>query len=167
MIVKGYIERNLHTLDALFKKPGQGPLTPQLYAKLSIIEVGGWTEITMDELVLRVSKSATDQNYIKKVIIKPVYGFDYDGHFRKMLIKAIGVMTVERIEKKLDQPKFLKLKSSLGLLKTARDSHAHTYVKTVGATSGIVAPSVALSYFQDIYTGLKDVHQVMRSMKLL
>lgn len=167
MIAKFYIERNLKKLDSMIRKPNQGVLVPQMYSKLAIIEVGGWTEMTMDDLIQRATKKATSQKYITDKIIKPIYGFSYDEHFRKMLIQAIGIVTVDQVESQIDSAKFQRLRAALGNLKTARDGMAHTYVKDTGTTTSISAPSVTITYFHNIYAGLKEIELVMRNMRLL
>lgn len=91
------------------------------YSKLALIELCGWIEETMDDIVLRCAKrclkSPANQKFIKDVIIKPNYNFQYEA-FRKMLMIVIGLATLEKIEKKLEKTvKFSALKGYLGNLK--------------------------------------------------
>jgi hypothetical protein len=118
----------------------------------------------MDSLILRCGKRhlkvSKNLDYCKDGIIGKTYGFDYNRHFRQMLISLIGLVMVERLENQLDQTKHLLFKSTLGSLKVVRDSAAHTHLK--GATRTLDAPSVALRNFQKVYDGLLDIDQAMR-----
>lgn len=141
-----------------------------LYAKLLIIEIGGWVEVSMDDLVERAGRTLridSNTKYLEDEIIKRNFGFDYDSNFRPMLMKAIGIVKVEAVEKRLDITKFTKMKAALKLLKQARNSVAHTYIKNPTGGVMITGPSVAMSYFQDIYDGLMDIETSMRVLRLI
>ncbi len=163
MITKQYIVPSLQALDTAY----QGAVSvddAERFAKLAIIELCGWIEESMDDLVTRCSarhlKIPDNRDFCKSQIIKRTYGFDYDIHFRMMLIKLLGIITVEKIEKQLDQAKHVTLKSTLGNLKVVRDAVAHTHLK--GTARTLDAPSVMINRFQIIYDGLLDVDQTMR-----
>jgi len=64
MISVTYIERNAKSLTTCFNKSTQ-PLMTFLYAKLVIIEVGGWVEMSMDDLVKRAGRGLKDSDNIK------------------------------------------------------------------------------------------------------
>lgn len=141
-----------------------------LYAKLVIIEVGGWVEMSMDDLVKRAGRGLKDSDNIKHLdneIIKKNYGFDYDRNFRPMLTKAIGLVRLEKLEGRLDVAKQTKMKAALELLKKARNAVAHTYVKNPAGGTTIAAPSVSMSYFRDICDGLKDIEANMKKLKII
>ena len=141
-----------------------------LYAKLVIVEVGGWVEMSMDDLVERAGNNlntSTNITYLEKEIIKKNYGFDYDRNFRQMLMKVIGLVRLEKLELRLDTAKFTKMKAALELLKKARNSVAHTYVKNPSGGATIAAPTVSISYFHDIYDGLKDIEANMKRLNII
>ncbi len=168
MISVTYIQRNVRTICAGYRAAAK-PLHTLMLAKLAIIEVGGWVEMSMDDLVLRCGKKlkeSKNDDHLKKVIVKNTWGFDYEKNFRQMLIRAVGLVTVEKIELRLDGAKFAKLNAALDMLKTARNNVAHTYVKHPVVTAPIPAPMVVASYFNDIYDGLKDFEKVMKSLRL-
>lgn len=169
MIPVTYIKRNAKTLTTRFNRSHK-PLMTFLYAKLVIIEVGGWIEISMDDLVERAGKKLKVNKNIAMLgdnIIGKNYGFDYERNFRQMLMKVIGIVMLEKLESKLDVAKQTKMKASLELLKRARNSVAHTYVKNPAIGATITAPSVAMAYFFDIYNGLKDIETQMKKLKLI
>lgn len=167
MIVKSYIKNNLERIERLYNKSSsiQDGL---FYSKLAILELCGWIEISMDDIILRVSKKHLKQSdnihFVEKEIIKRTYGFDYSRHFRKMLINMIGVIGVERLEKRIDSVKFQLLLSSLSSLKQYRDSEAHTYIK--GTTRRMDAPSVTKNRFNGIFYGLKNIDDELRKISI-
>lgn len=120
----------------------------------------------MDNLVQkcanRVLKQQNNKDYIAKSIIKPTYGFEYEKHFKKMLISVVGLMTIEKVEAKVDPVKYARLKSALGNLKIARDKEAHTHLK--GVTRTVDSPSVTLSNFIHVYEGLKDFEDNLKEL---
>jgi hypothetical protein len=77
-----------------------------------------------------------------------------------MLIQVIGIVGVEIVEGNVDPVKDSLFRSSLGSLKTVRDSEAHTHLK--GFTRTIDAPSVTMAKFNPIYDGLKEYDRVVR-----
>ena len=109
MITKSYIKGNLERIERLYEKSSdiQDGL---FYSKLAILELCGWIEISMDDIILRLAKKHLKQSkniaFVEKDVIRRTYGFDYSRHFRKMLINIIGITGVEKIEKKLIQSNF-------------------------------------------------------------
>lgn len=167
MIAKTYIQANLSKLDRLYNSA----LSVQhglFYSKLAIIEFCGWIEISMDDLIRRCAKrNLRDSNNIKQVekdVIKRTYGFEYETHFRKMLVQVIGLKNVEKVERRVNPAKFVKLKGALTTLKTSRDSAAHTYLKGVAIV--LDAPSLTKARFIDIYDGLTEIDRVLGRMAL-
>jgi hypothetical protein len=163
MITKQYIVPGLQTLDTAYTSAASAD-DAEWFAKLAIIELYGWIEESMDALVLRCAKRqlkvSKNLAYCEDEIIGKTYGFDYQRNFRRMLIRLVGLVTVERLEKQVDQAKHDTLKSTLGTLKIVRDSAAHTHLK--GTTRTLDAPSVTIRSFQRVYDGLVDLDQTMR-----
>lgn len=169
MIPVTYINRNAKALTICFNK-STTPLMSVLYAKLFIIEVGGWVEISMDDLVERAGNKLKLTKNIAKLdsdIVGKNYGFDYERNFRAMMMRVIGLVMLEKLEIRLDIAKQTKMKAALDLLKKSRNTVAHTYVKKPVGGITITAPSVAMSYFNDIYSGLKDIETHMKKLKLI
>ena len=121
----------------------------------------------MDDILLRCATRCLGdpQNlaYAQKQIIKRTHGFEYDKHFREMLIRLIGLAGVERLEQSVDSAKQTRMKATLGILTTARNTEAHTHLK--GTTRVINAPSTTRTHFNDIYEGLIDYERLMRNWK--
>ena len=163
MVSKQYIVPSLQALDVSYQNAAS-PDDAERFAKLAIIELCGWIEESMDELIHRCSrrnlKIQQNRDYCLNEIVKPTYGFDYHKHFRAMLIRLLGLICLEEIESKLDQAKLVTLKSTLGNLRVVRDSVAHTHLK--GVTRTLDAPSLTIRSFQRVYDGLLDLDQTMR-----
>lgn len=166
MIAKTSIFSNLRRLDNLYSKSGS---TKQslFFSKLAILELCGWIEESMDDIIYRCAsrnlKNSWSNKYIEQSIIKKTYGFEYERHFREMLIALLGVICVEKLERKVDKTKFQNLKANLSALKTYRDVEAHTHIK--GVTKRLDAPSATIGKFFIVYDGLRDFEQKLKKLK--
>ncbi len=163
MIVRSHILETLKILDQKYNS-AVGAKEPLLYSKLAIIELCGWIEESMDDIVLRCArhylKNEDNIKYVKNEIVKRTYGFEYDTHFRRMLIQLLGIINVERIEKNVDLNKREKFKAALNTLKNPRNSAAHTHVK--GILRHIDTPSVTLGHFMSLYEGLIEFDAILK-----
>ncbi len=157
MIVKSHIESNLKEIERRYNKP-RTRKEPLYFSKLAILELCGWLEISIDELICRAVRSKVGDPRVMSVfesdVVDPIYGFHYKKHFRKMLCSAIGEITVQDIEKSMDQLKRQRLESELNTLYKNRNTLAHTYLK--GITPNVDAPSRTIARFRLAYTGLKE-----------
>jgi len=167
MIVKHYIESTIDELEKMYNNSNN---QKQLiyYSKLALMELCGWVEGSMDDIVEkycnRKLRERRNKVYAKKKIIKPNYGFQYDDNFRPMLMEAIGIVAIERVEKKLENngARITVLKSTLSNLRIPRNDAAHTFIK--GTTSIFDTPSVTKNNFNILYPILKEIDAEIRSM---
>ncbi len=152
-------------LNSLYQE-NMGNRKALFYSKLAVIELCGWIEESMDDMIQILAKMYLKEQinleYIEDPVIKRTHGFHYNSDFRIMLIQLIGVINVEKLENNLDATKFHIMKSTLGSLKQCRDKQAHTHIK--GITQRIDSPSLTQNRFQKIYEGLKDVESCIRKM---
>lgn len=166
MIAKSYIEKNLRQIEGLYH--GSASVQKGLYySKLGLLELCGWIEMSMDDVILRLAKrtlrNSQHLKYLKNDVVRRTSGFEYQKHFRRMLEAVIGLSGVERMEKRVDPRLFQPMVAALESLKPFRDEQAHQYIK--GTTRAIDAPSVTRSRFYVIFNGLKNVDNVLRSLK--
>lgn len=163
MIAQTYMRNNLTRLNSLYNR-ARTPMESLFFSKLAILELCGWIEESMDDIVRRCAvrclRAEANRKFVEKEVIKKTYGFDYDTHFRRMLGRVIGISNVEKLEGRLDPSVHAKFVATLSTLKVSRDSEAHTHLK--GATKVLNAPSVTLSQFEDVYKGLKAYDHVLR-----
>lgn len=163
MIARSEIEQNLKSLDRRFVNAQSA--REALYAsKLAIIELGGWVELSMDDVIERcaVRHLAVEKNrkFCREKIIGTTWGFEYEKHFRNMLARLLGLINVERIERKVDGAVHSAFLASLESMKVARNLEAHTYLK--GVTRTINAPSVTLTHYSRIENGLAQIDEAIR-----
>lgn len=167
MIGRGHILETLKILDKKYNS-AVGVKEPLLYSKLAIIELCGWIEESMDDIVIRCARRHLKNNdnikYVKNEIVKRTYGFQYELHFRRMLIQLLGIINVERIEKNIDINKREEFKTTLNTLKDPRNSGAHPHVK--GILRHIDTPSVTLGHFVSPYEGLIEFDAILKKQNL-
>jgi hypothetical protein len=166
MIAKTSILFNLTSLNRSYQK-AKTTKDAQFFAKLAILELCGWIEESMDQIVLSCSrkhlKEATNRSYCEKEFVNRTYGFDYQNNFRFMLVRLLGLIVVEKLERWMDSSIRGKMVSALSTLKQQRDSEAHTHLK--GMTRIINAPSVTIAQFQPVYDGLRELDRLIREKK--
>lgn len=167
MVTRSYILANLKNLDRNYRHANSAQ-DSLFYSKLAILELCGWIEESMDDIIIRCAnrhlKNRDNKNFVDKQIIKCTYGFDYEKHFRIMLVKLLGIINVERIEKNVDQNKLSAFKAALENLKKQRDPEAHTHIK--GTTKIINAPSVTMAQFPTLYDGLIEIDSKLKVMTI-
>ena len=167
MITKSYILENLKSLDYKYKK-ARSAKEALFCSKLAILELCGWIEESMDDVIRRCAnkklENHVNRKYCENQIIGKNYGFDYSKNFRSMLIRLMGLVAVEALERKVDAKKCATLKATLSSLKRTRDSEAHTHIK--GRTRTLNAPSVTIAYFHILYEGLQEFELKIRKAKL-
>ena len=166
MIALSYITSSLNELDKLYNE-ATSKKKAIYYSKLATLELCGWVEDTVDDVVLmhanRKLKAASNKKYVKDQIIKKTYGFQYNRHIRPMLISIIGLINLEGIENKLEKTgKITLLKQSLSNLRDSRNKAAHTHLS--GAIHNYDAPSVIKGEFQKIKPALIEIDKELRAM---
>jgi len=164
MIAKKDIVRNLTLIDKLFRNC-KNSRREQLYSKLAILELCGWIEESMDDIVrtyaYRHLLIQRNRDFVNGSVIQRTHGFDYKNNFRRMLIQILGIVELEKFEQSLDPQNFAKMEAALDTLKTCRDAKAHTY--TTGTTQRLDAPSATIGRFEEVYKGLKDIEKKLRT----
>jgi hypothetical protein len=167
MVNKTYIQNNLDQIDRLYQRYMRYKKRGLYYSKLAILEVCGWIEESMDDIIRGcANKHLEEPKNIRFVeeLIGDTHSFKYHDNFRNMLIQTMGIINVEKLERVFDANKFIQLTSSLGELKQRRDDQAHTYIK--GTTLTIDAPSWTKKRFQNVYEGLKDIEHRINKMNI-
>lgn len=171
MINKRSIQNNLSQLKGYYQKAFQSRNPSDnrkllYYAKLTIIELCGWTEEAMDDIILSCGRNyLTDPKNISDMEenVKHTWGFDYSNDFRNMLIQVMGIVNVERLERNIDQNKLQIMRTEFGHLKPERNIHSHTHIK---GTPRIDSPEITERRFHNIYACLKDFEHCVQRMNL-
>src|SRR5262245_4028503 len=121
MLSKAEIESNLSELNKAYN---DHPEYGVYFSKLAILELCGWTELCMDEIIRshasRKSLNQANLKYLEKSVINKTYGFEYDRHFRGMLMRLLGLSGLESLEAQVDAVAHTKMDAQLNNLKTVR-----------------------------------------------
>jgi hypothetical protein len=164
MIAVSYISHTLNELDKLYNS-SSSQKKAIYFSKLALIELCGWIEEAIDDMILRHSsrhlKDPKNILYCKEIIVMPTYGFQYKKNIRPMLISLIGLIEVEKLEKELEKTsKISLLKGHLGNIKESRNIAAHTHLK--GVTRVFNAPSRTIGDFNRIKIILENIDKELR-----
>jgi hypothetical protein len=165
MIPKANIDLNLDRLEILYNA-ATNPLDALFYAKLAIIELGGWVEQSIDLIIKDLVNRFIEKPENLKLMeerIKRTYAFHYNENFRYLLTLVVGITNVERLEAIVDPSKFAILTATLSALKTVRDAEAHTHLCV---TKTLNAPSVSKANLIYIYDGLVDIEVKFSTMAI-
>lgn len=164
MISKSYIQQTLNELDKLYAESTSQKKTIY-FSKLALIELCGWVEVTIDDMLLRCAKrKLKEKSFVENYegLIDKNYGFQYLTNVRPLLIELLGLVGVEKIEKKLEKKAHITLlKTSLGNIKTSRNEAAHTYIK--GVTRKFNAPSLTIGDFGRISNALEILDSELKN----
>jgi len=166
MVIKGHILKSIEGLDKRYNQ-ALGSANPQdsiYYSKLAVLEYCGWLEETFDLIVRRALKGKLKTQPYKQMledgIIGNNYGFQYKDNIRPMLIRAIGLSDMEKLEIALDRSGMLPvLVSELQLVKCDRNSAAHTWIN--GATRTYPAPSKTKDRLEKVYPIAKKLYEMI------
>lgn len=165
-IAKTKIQKTLNDMDKFYNQTTD-PNLQKYYSKLALLELCGWIEQAIDDIVLRCAKRClTNNNHIKLVQqeVKNTSQFDYENNFRKLLVLTIVLMNFEKLEKSVNPVSLAILKPKLDSLKRLRNSHAHTHIEN--CTQILNSPSVTKRDFTDIFNALKDYEQTLKRLGL-
>ena len=98
----------------------------KLYSKIAVLELCGWLEQALDELVLTYAQlqlSSEGIKTLKKDKINKISSFEYK-QFRDMLIYVIGLIHVEKLEESFAVSRLQDILDKTLLME--RKKHAHT-----------------------------------------
>lgn len=164
MIAYSYIEKNIRGLNARYLK-AKSISDANYFSKLAVLELCGWIEESLDEMILLASskcvKDAKNSKYVLDKVNK-IYGFEYDNHFKSLVTLLVGVVGLEKIESIIPPPIIISFKSELSALKVRRNSLAHTYTR--GATVHYDAPSITLARLATLCVGIRAYDASLRTM---
>jgi hypothetical protein len=156
---------NIYILDESYINASSS-LAQNLFSKLAVLELCGWIEQSMDDIIRECYIRILGNNYHNEieVIIQKTHGFDYKKCFRPMLIQITGLKDIENLEDSFDLAKFLKLKSTLGELKKVRGKYAHTH-HTEEDKTPIDSPSRTETKIKPIFEGLQEIDEVFKKLR--
>lgn len=179
MVDKSQIKYNLNQLNRLYEQ-SKGSKKRAFYSKLAILELCGWIEYSVDDIIKSYADNrlllTVNINLIKEAIKRTSsFAYDYsyhERHFRNMLVDLIGIINLEKLETIIQKKgHFEKMRSAISALKLSRDRLAHTYVakanETLDEMENIDAPSITKQRLDDVYSGLKEIERYIQKEKYL
>jgi hypothetical protein len=164
---------NLNQLDVTFNQAietGNARLQ-DLCCKASILELCGWVEQCLDQIVIdsatRLALDPTTIERIKAEYVSKTYGFKYRENFQKMILSVIGFKGLERVEASpLVAPTIQGFVSSLQDLTKQRNFYAHTHYslsqKYPDGYTSIDTPSVVRNKAANIHTFLLNYENALK-----
>lgn len=162
MIAYSYIEKNIRELVTRYNK-ARTIKEANYYSKVAVLELCGWIEMSIDDLIDRVAaRLITTPKLHKRVMekIKKTYGFEFEKHFQTLIVEIIGVYGLEKIQANINPQVLANFISELTILKEKRNSLAHTYTK--GITQNYDAPSITLSRLHLISAGMREYDAALK-----
>lgn len=159
---KRTIIENLNKLNYLFDNDKDNQV---FYAKLAILELCGWIEVTIDEVVNNLGDKNLKTNECQKILkseIKKVSSFTYENHFRKLIVQVIGLAGVEKTEIIIGDEDIDLLDSKLKTLKLTRDAQAHTFID--GVTPKLDAPSLTIKNYESVEKMISKIEKALENI---
>ena len=134
----------------------------ELCAKAAVIELGGWIEVSVDEVLINyTTRKIADPDELKRIrkdVIDKVYGFDYTRNFRPLMERILGIDLYNRMINPYAQDgRLQRLQAELSTIKPHRNTAAHT--NWTGATKNFEAPSVIINRLRTIYPILMSMFE--------
>jgi hypothetical protein len=139
--------------------------TLNFYCKLAVIELSGWIENTMDNIIHQSANRTKFSKEVQDILISRVkrnHGFHFADNFLPLLLLLIGTRNYETLNKEhLNSPQHSGLQDLLSNLKKLRDSCAHTHLQT--DDKQIQTPSSLRDQLKTIADGLSTVDAWLRN----
>ena len=156
------IENILLRLDTEYNASITDPDMPVFFSKLAVIELSGWLEDSIDEILYEyIGQHLLDSDVINPVkdIIQKNFGFKYGSNILKICLSVLGANNWENIVDKLKPVEYSNLKAITGSLTDSRNKAAHT--STV-ATRTFNAPSLTLADFRKLKPAIQMIENEVR-----
>ena len=166
MISGAQIENVLGWLDKRYNASRKAEVNEtNLYAKLAILELAGWVEESVDDIVWNLVNEKLPGTKARdrfEKIVKSTQGVKYNS-FANLLRETIGFLNFEIIQRQMQKENKLSgFKSALNKLAKSRDDLAHTFSHGTQEQEYIDAPSrVREEYYRSILEGLKAFEEAI------
>lgn len=154
------IKETLIRLDQEYEKATDSK-SPILLSKLAILELCGWIETSIDEILKNYIHNHVCSEICINLIIKIIdrnYGFHYKRNLLPLFSSVIGINNLDNILDKLPIPE--QIKSLTETYTKQRNDAAHT--NTIeGTTPSYFAPSKVLHDYGIIESAIKFIEKEM------
>ncbi len=99
------------------------------FPRCSVLEVCGWLEMAVDDILLKIYKTKTGEEMSgnkKRLYVDGIYGLSKNS-FEKIFSNIVGFINLKKLEKSLIGVDYQFLKSFIADIFKKRDRLAHTY----------------------------------------
>ena len=159
------IQDTLNRLDTEYNTTTDIQL-PILYSKLAVLELCGWIETNIDNILYEyVDSHIIDIDCKKGIrnIIRKNYGFHYDSNLFPLFCSVLGINNFENILDKLTSTDFQNLKGITGTYTDERNKAAHTDTP-VGTTRSYKSPSSVLHDYNLIKPAFQTIETQIQAL---
>lgn len=137
-----------------------------LYSKLSVIELCGWIEVSIDEILINyIDSHIIDASLVRdiKKIIGRNYGFKYDSNIFPLLCSVLGINNVENMLDSIPLVQFVQFKSIVGNYSGERNIAAHTDTP-IGTTRTYFSPSQVIGDYAKIKPFVTSMENYVKTL---
>lgn len=159
------IQITLNRLDAEYNTTSDIQL-PILYSKLAVLELCGWIETNIDNILFEyVNTHILDTDCINGIgtIINKNYGFNYNSNLFPLFCSVLGINNLENILDSLSPADFQNLKSITGTYTQERNKAAHTDTP-IGTTRTYRSPSSVLHDYNLIKPAFQTLETLIQAL---
>ena len=140
-----------------------------LSSKAALLDVCGWLEEAMDQVVIdcarRCNLSIVRLKSVESYYVKRTNGFDYERHFEKMLTAVVGFKVLEQAETQIGVTTLTPFTSALSSLVPLRNHYAHTHLDTAQPypqnVTSIPAPSSLVPFVVQAEVALQSMENAL------
>lgn len=159
------IDTTLNKLDGLYNASSDTQMMV-LYSKLSVLELCGWIETSID-IILNdyVNLHIVNKDNKDKIqnIINTTYGFTFDNHLFPLFSSVIGINNLENVLDLIAPTDLLNLMSITKTYSKMRNTAAHTDTPN-GTTRTYNSPSIVLNDYMKIKGAIKTLEDEVQKL---
>ncbi len=142
------------------------PQMPVLFSKLAILELCGWIEVSVDNVLFEYVNKNVFKEENKKIIkgrIDANYGFKFKTNLQPLFCSVFGIKNYEAIIGALSDQELANMQTTLGNLAKSRDIAAHNNTE-IGMTPTYNAPSQTITDYIKIKPAFEKIEKEIQKL---
>lgn len=139
---------------------------PVLFSKLAILELCGWIEVSVDNVLFEYVNNTVVKEENKKIIRERIavnYGFKFKTNLQPLFCSVFGIKNYEDIIGALSDQELANMQTTLGNLAKLRDIAAHNNTE-VGITPTYNAPSQTITDYKKIKPAFEIIEKEIQKL---
>lgn len=139
---------------------------PILFSKLAILELCGWIEVSIDNVLYEYVNNNVSKEENKKIIKERInvnYGFKFKSNLQPLFCSVFGIKNYETIIGTLSEQELANMQTTLGNLAKTRDFAAHNNTET-GMTPRYNAPSQIISDYKNLKPAFEKIEKAVHEL---